>query len=252
MKNERTGTQGSLQKCEARFELNWRVGARTAAFIVSIASKYKSAIEVRHGRSKGNAKSVMDWMLFDDALNAGAVIRVRARGEDAVIAMLELTRLFSVGTRQDRCPQARCSSTPILESYSDNTIFYACSNWHAWAVIERPKKSVYPRKGVFPWPGRHKLSVRDRILLESRTTQELFSAIGEIEGDVESTLGRLKYLVSDWMWLHDAKHRARFPDNYSIHNNFLNTNASYRKKMQWKGLTPGTDMVLDWWRALTN
>ena len=81
--------------------LQWRLGARAAAVIAQVASRYKSSIEVSHAGYTGDAKSIMDVLLLpaearpEDVtrdfggihLKAGARIRIVACGADAVAAV---------------------------------------------------------------------------------------------------------------------------------------------------------------------
>jgi len=57
-----------------------------------------------------------------------------------------------------------------------------------------------PVKGTFPWPGRDRLSPRDRLLLESRTVEELFQGLGRLDAasDLESVLrkGDIRPLIT--------------------------------------------------------
>ena len=65
--------------------------ARPAAQVVRLASGFKAAIELAHDGQVVNGKSIMGVMTL--AAECGAVVLVRAAGEDeeaAVVALLEL------------------------------------------------------------------------------------------------------------------------------------------------------------------
>lgn len=59
--------------------------ARPAALFVQTAAKYKSIIKVQHGAKEANAKSIMGILTL--GASQGAVVTVRAEGEDAVQAL---------------------------------------------------------------------------------------------------------------------------------------------------------------------
>ena len=148
----------STGKVVKDFELNWRIGARTALLIVQLANRYESEILVSHGEMTVSGKSLMGLLMLqseedsrrlrmelwrepemtpsyrDSGLPAGSRIRVTANGRDAAETMMAITELFSCGNRVDHCPQADCSSPPILISFTQETIEYACSNGHDWEV----------------------------------------------------------------------------------------------------------------------
>ena len=51
------------------------------------------------------------------------------------------------------------------------------------------------KKGSFEWPGRHALTVRERLLLESRSVRELMTAAAQFPGPLVGALDDLHY---DW------------------------------------------------------
>lgn len=65
--------------------------ARAAAKFVTLASRFQSEITVKRGDREVNAKSIMGVMML--AAAKGAVLEIRARGEDAGAALDELVRL---------------------------------------------------------------------------------------------------------------------------------------------------------------
>ena len=69
--------------------------ARPAAQVVRLASKFKSAIELEHDGQTVNGKSIMGVMTL--AAECGAVVRVRADGEDAEAAVAALIDLIAKG-----------------------------------------------------------------------------------------------------------------------------------------------------------
>lgn len=67
--------------------------ARAAAKFVTLASRFQSDIVVRRGDREVNAKSIMGVMML--AAAKGAVIEIRAQGEDAEEALEELVGLVN-------------------------------------------------------------------------------------------------------------------------------------------------------------
>lgn len=254
------------------FILNWRVGARTAACIVNVAGRFASTVELSSKGFRTNAKSIMGIMLLGD-LAARSRVRLFVQGPDAPAAMMKLRELFTIGFPQERCPYNGCPSTPILIFYTEETIFYGCSKWHEWEIARKglawpsPKElrglpsdhsaidsqpPAVPKEGSFPWPGRERLSPRDRILLESRSFEELIQATGAIPGDLDAVLGFFEYLLMDWQWLHSPKHQAERPGAFSYHSSQLRTWPDYAKMIQWEGKIPANDSALESWNSLVN
>lgn len=69
--------------------------ARPAAQVVRLASTFKAAIELEHDGQSVNGKSIMGVMTL--AAECGAVVRVRADGEDAEAAVVALLALIAKG-----------------------------------------------------------------------------------------------------------------------------------------------------------
>ena len=69
--------------------------ARPAAQIVRLAATFKSAIEMEHEGQVVNGKSIMGVMTL--AAECGAVVRIRAEGEDAEAAVDALAALIARG-----------------------------------------------------------------------------------------------------------------------------------------------------------
>ncbi len=69
--------------------------ARPAAQVVRLASAFKSLIELGHDGQVVNGKSIMGVMTL--AAECGAVVRVRADGEDAEAAVVALLDLIAKG-----------------------------------------------------------------------------------------------------------------------------------------------------------
>ena len=69
--------------------------ARPAAQVVRLASGFTSAIEFEHDHHVVNGKSIMGVMTL--AAECGAVIRVRAQGDDAEAAVAALLELIAKG-----------------------------------------------------------------------------------------------------------------------------------------------------------
>jgi len=69
--------------------------ARPAAQVVRLASGFKSLIELEHGGQVVNGKSIMGVMTL--AAECGAVILVRAEGDDAEAALAALLELIARG-----------------------------------------------------------------------------------------------------------------------------------------------------------
>lgn len=113
------------------------------------------------------------------------------------------------------------------------------------------KSPDVPSEGRFPWPGRERLTVRDRILIEARNTNELIHAVCSLP-EHEATIGDISYMMLDWMWLHDAKFQEDCPEYSSYHSSFLRTSPDYAKQIAWKQPIPATDAALESWRSLAN
>jgi phosphocarrier protein HPr len=69
--------------------------ARPAAQVVRLASSFTSAIELEHDGQAVNGKSIMGVMTL--AAECGAVVRVRADGDDAEAAVGALLDLIAKG-----------------------------------------------------------------------------------------------------------------------------------------------------------
>jgi len=67
--------------------------ARPAALFVQIANKFVSDIIVQKGKQEVNGKSIMGIMML--AAGKGSRITIKANGDDAKEAVLELERLLS-------------------------------------------------------------------------------------------------------------------------------------------------------------
>jgi phosphocarrier protein HPr len=66
--------------------------ARPAARFVQTAKQFKSDIKVAHGEREANAKSILTVLTL--GVNQGAVITIRAEGEDADQALAALVALI--------------------------------------------------------------------------------------------------------------------------------------------------------------
>jgi hypothetical protein len=112
---------------------------------------------------------------------------------------------------------------------------------------------VIPKKGSYAWPGRETLDDRTRVLLESRTIEELMDATSELEAEnLESVLGYWAYLQADWRWLHDSKFRKKHPKYISLHNASLREGGHYLRSTKWRGGIPKSDAVSEYLNLLTN
>lgn len=148
-----------LSQLVKEFELKWRIGIRTATFIVhKITKQFTSKIQVSCDKHTGDGKELFDWLalgydpehemvvvvdgraIANAGPQAGTRIRVAINGPDAVAAMAALTELFSIGVRVSRCIKRGCPSPPILVGYTRHenrfVIDYGCSAWHYWQVEE--------------------------------------------------------------------------------------------------------------------
>lgn len=67
--------------------------ARPAALFVQIANKFDSEITVRKDKEEVNGKSIMGIMML--AAGKGSIIYIKAEGDDAERAILELGKLLS-------------------------------------------------------------------------------------------------------------------------------------------------------------
>ncbi len=79
---------------EKKFVIANKLGlhARPAALLVQTANRFKCDIEIFKGRQKVNGKSIMGIMTL--AAGVGTSILVRAAGEDAALAMEEISKLI--------------------------------------------------------------------------------------------------------------------------------------------------------------
>ena len=112
---------------------------------------------------------------------------------------------------------------------------------------------VVPKKGSYAWPGREMLDDRTRVLLESRTLDELMDATSELEAEnLESVLGYWEYLRSDWQWLHDAKFRKKNPGYLSVHVMSLREGGHYLRSTKWRGGIPSSDGISEYLDLLCN
>ena len=66
--------------------------ARPAALFVQTANQFKSDIKVAHGEREANAKSILTMLTL--GVNQGAVITIRAEGEDVDQALAALKALI--------------------------------------------------------------------------------------------------------------------------------------------------------------
>jgi phosphocarrier protein HPr len=79
---------------ETRLTVHHEVGlhARPAALFVQTAKRFKCDIQVIHGEREANAKSILHVLTL--GANQGAVISIRAEGDDADQALAALTALI--------------------------------------------------------------------------------------------------------------------------------------------------------------
>lgn len=112
---------------------------------------------------------------------------------------------------------------------------------------------VVPHKGCYEWPGRENLDERTRILLETRTLDELVYATGAVPiENLESVLGYWEYLQADWRWLHDAKFRKKNPNYRSQHSASLRAGGHYLRSTKWRGGIPRSGGVSEYLDLLSN
>lgn len=117
----------------------------------------------------------------------------------------------------------------------------------------REEVIVVPEKGSYLWPGRETLDARTRILLESRTMEDLLEASGTLEAEnLESVLGFWEYLQADWRWLHDPVFQKQNPQYFSWHAASLRERGHYLRETKWRGDIPETDAISDYFEVLCN
>ena len=82
------------KQLEKEFEIRNKQGlhARPAALFVQTANQFESEIEILKDEIIVNGKSIMGIMTL--AAEAGSTVIVRARGEDADKALVEIEKLF--------------------------------------------------------------------------------------------------------------------------------------------------------------
>lgn len=83
------------KRYEKKFVIQNKLGlhARPAALFVQTANRFSCDIEVIKGRQRVNGKSIMGIMTL--AAGIGTPITVCATGEDAVKAIVEISRLIT-------------------------------------------------------------------------------------------------------------------------------------------------------------
>ena len=117
----------------------------------------------------------------------------------------------------------------------------------------RQEMFVVPKKGSYVWPGREALDERTRVLIESRTIEELMDASNAVDAEnLESVLGYWEYLKADWRWLHDAEFREENPKYFSWHSASLREGGHYLRSTHWKGGIPASDWISDYLELLSN
>lgn len=86
---------------EVTVTIHHKVGlhARPAAMFVQTAAKYSSDIEVTHGETTANAKSILGILTL--GAHQGAEITIKAEGEDAEEALQALEQLVSDNFGED-------------------------------------------------------------------------------------------------------------------------------------------------------
>ena len=87
--------EGAKKKSlEKKFIIQNKQGlhARPAALLVQTSNKFKCEVEIQKGRQKVNGKSIMGIMTL--AAGAGTPITVRTTGDDAQVALDEISRLI--------------------------------------------------------------------------------------------------------------------------------------------------------------
>jgi len=79
---------------EKKIVINNKAGlhARPAALFVQIANKYESDISVIKGKDTVNGKSIMGILML--AAGKGAMVTIVASGDDAELAVQELSKLL--------------------------------------------------------------------------------------------------------------------------------------------------------------
>jgi len=79
---------------ETTITIHHKVGlhARPATLFVQIAKQFESDVIVTHGEREANGKSILKVLTL--GVNQGAVITIRAEGEDAEAVLAALERLI--------------------------------------------------------------------------------------------------------------------------------------------------------------
>lgn len=92
-----------------RVTISDRGGLRmlTAQRIALLASRFKSTITIGHKRHRANATNILDILVL--AAMYGADLNLQAQGEDAELALVEVTRLINADTNPES--EARRSIT---------------------------------------------------------------------------------------------------------------------------------------------
>lgn len=118
-----------------------------------------------------------------------------------------------------------------------------------------PRQDVFvvPEPGSCLWPGRERLDERTRILLESKTLEDLLEQAGTVDANnIESVLGFWEYLQADWRWLHDPAFQRQNPGYFSWHSASLREGGHYLRETRWRGEIPRSDAISEYFEALLN
>lgn len=139
------------------FDLKWRLGARSAAYLWHVANRFQSrSVLTEVGGRSADLKTVMQIMLLgpyrpklpDGSYNfgpdAGARMTLRVDGPDAKAAFDALSDLFTAGEKIVQCRNSDCISSAILLEVDRSSIMYACSNGHSWVVNRATGRSSAP------------------------------------------------------------------------------------------------------------
>jgi phosphocarrier protein HPr len=86
---------------EETVEIKNRLGLhlRAATTLAQAAARFKSAVTLTRGKDQANARSVTSLIML--GAGKGTRLRLRAEGDDAQAAMVELSQLFKDGFGED-------------------------------------------------------------------------------------------------------------------------------------------------------
>lgn len=120
---------------EWKFELKWRMGARTAIVIMERAKLYQAKVFLTCEGLRMPLRGIMDVMLIGNFAAAGdGRMGLTVRGPEAMAAFMDFVDFFGAGAAQTRCPTSGCDSSPCLVECGRGGMIYSCMKFHSYRV----------------------------------------------------------------------------------------------------------------------